>query len=90
MPRIGVLSHAAEDLRAREILLDELMNMIEGPEATAAGYDGRVVSMRRSRPGTFPRPRLICAVVELGDDTVTFVTAYATSKISKYLPDGTT
>jgi hypothetical protein len=77
--------HALHDLQAREIPSDEVGRTIEQPEATARGADGRMVLMRRYQDAVLGQEMLLRVVVEYDEDVVVIVTAYKTSRVSKYL-----
>jgi hypothetical protein len=87
MPRFVVLPHAQQSLVDRHIPYEELIQTLEQPEAVAPGHAGRVVLMRRFRAEGTAKLRLLRAVVEVSDDTMTVITVYATSKVSKYMPE---
>lgn len=89
MKPVRWLSHALENLTAREIDRSEADKTLAQPEFVASGHPPRRVFMRRYPDKLLQQEMLLCMVVEETVSEIVVVTVYKTSRISRYLKAGT-
>lgn len=88
MPTIRWTGHALDSLAVRNIPRAEAERALREPEHVERRAGTRRVLMRRYADTAVGRTMLLRIVVEEREQERVVVTAYKTSRFSKYLPDG--
>jgi hypothetical protein len=85
MKTLRIPPHTINNVRIREISLDEVRRTVEEPARIGVGYDFRKIYMRKYYDSVLDEEMLMRVVVEESDTELVVVTAYKTSKIAKYM-----
>jgi len=84
LTRAILTDHGRAQLAARGITEAEVRRVLGEPESVAEVRPGRVVAQAVLSAGNPPGDRLLRVLVDVDRDPPEVVTAYRTSKISKY------
>ena len=76
--------HARQEMRRRQISEDDVANVLAAPEQWETVREGREVFQSRGRSGDPPRTCLLRVFVDTDREPPAVVTAYRTSRITKY------
>jgi hypothetical protein len=90
MKPIRFSPHAAANLKAREISVEDAEAAIRNPARREPAKPPREVVTRRYYDKVTGETMLLRAVIEETENEIGVVTLYKTSKLKKYLPEGTT
>lgn len=85
MKKLRIPPHAIDNLREREISLEQVRLTVENPERIVMGFDLRRIYMRRYHDSILGEQMLLRVVIEETEIDLVVVTAYKTSKIAKYM-----
>jgi hypothetical protein len=77
-------THAQEEMSRRQISPDEIASVLAAPEQIQSVRQGRDVYQSRIEVGKPPRKYLLRVFVDVDRDPPEVVTAYRTSKVTKY------
>jgi len=90
MKPIRFSPHAEANLKAREIAREDGEAAIRNPARRETGRPPREIVTRGYHDKVTGEEMLLRAVIEESENEISVVTLYKTSKIKKYLPEGTT
>ena len=76
--------HAAYELKRRGLMEETVKGVVENPEQSEQLRKGRWVFQSRLEMGSPPKTYLIRVIVDMDRDPPEIVTAYRTTKITKY------
>ena len=76
--------HAKEEMARRQIGEDEIAKVLASPEQVKSVRQGRNVYQSRIEAGNPPKKYLIRVFIDIEREPAEVVTAYRTSKITKY------
>ncbi len=84
MKLIVISDHAQFEMERRQIPEEALRQVVRAPEQVVSSGRGRLIHQSRVSDPESARQTLLRVVVEAHEDALFVVTAYKTSKISKY------
>jgi hypothetical protein len=90
MKPIRFSPHAEANLKAREIAREEAEAAIRNPARREAARPPREIVTRQYFDTVTGETMLLRAVIEESESEIAVVTLYKTSKLKKFLPEGTT
>lgn len=76
--------HAREEMARRQIAEDDIASVLAAPEQIGSVRQGRNVYQSRIEAGKLPQKYLLRVFVDVDREPPEVVTAYRTSKITKY------
>jgi hypothetical protein len=89
MKPIRFSPHAEANLEAREIAREDAEAAVRNPARREAARPPREIVTRPYFDKVTGETMLLRAVIEESDNEIAVVTLYKTSKLKKYLPEGT-
>ena len=84
MTNYRLTEHAREEMARRQISQDDVANVLATPEQMEVVRQGRNVYQSRIEAGKPPQKYLLRVFVDVDREPPEVVTAYRTSKITKY------
>jgi hypothetical protein len=82
--RYRITDHARSEMMRRQIIEEDVAKVLIDPEQVETFREGREVYQRRYQWGSLPRTYLLRVFVDVNRTPPEVVTAYRTSKITKY------
>ena len=77
-------AHAEEQIQARNISKDLVLNTLENPQQKTVGFNNRDIYQSRYFDVVEGKQMLIRIITENRDDNVIVISIYKTSKLEKY------
>lgn len=82
--RYRLTDHARQEIARRYISEEDIAKVLAEPEQTLIIQPGRVVLQSTFKIGKPPKTYLLRVFIDIDSDPPAVVTAYRTSKVSKY------